>query len=207
MILDQEEQCRPLIVWFITDNKPGHLNQLKGLESRLSVHAQIQSKWLSASESAVTWLDILFRRLPDIDLNTLRPDIVIGAGHRTHKHVLAMKRHFGCFSVLLMKPSLPVWWFDAVIIPEHDNPAVSDRVLVTTGVLNNVVPQKRSAESVNPVGKGLILIGGESKHYEWDNESVLQQLEQVVMGSKGVNEWVLSNSRRTPDTFLSLLKE
>ena len=196
---------KSLNVWFITDDKPGHLNQLKGLESRLSVHAKIQSKWLSVADNNLSWLSVFLKRLPQDCLTEHAPDIVVGAGHRTHKLILALKRRFHCFSVLLMKPSVPVSWFDALIIPEHDSPPNCAHILPTVGVLNNVVPILDAKQK--PANKGLILIGGESKHYQWDENNILDQVEDIVSKSPNISFWVLGNSRRTPISFINKLKE
>ena len=196
---------KPIVVWFFTDDKPGHLNQLKGLESRLSAHAKIEARWFSISNKKISWFDTLLKRFSYEGEQS--PDLVVGAGRRTHKYLVATKRSYDCFSLVLMRPSLPLSLFDAAIIPEHDSPAVKDNILVTVGVLNNVVPRDRSALGVESNKRGLILIGGESKHYLWDDEYILQQLESIVASSNDVGEWVLGNSRRTPDSFLTLLKE
>jgi len=196
---------KPLVVWFFTDDKPGHLNQLKGLESRLSVHAKIEARWFSISNKKISWFDTLLKRFSYEGEPS--PGLVVGAGRRTHKYLVATKRSYNCFSLVLMKPSLPLSLFDAAVIPEHDSPAVKDNILVTIGVLNNVVPRDRNTQGVTPKKRGLILIGGESKHYTWDDDVILQQLESVIASSENVGEWTLGNSRRTPDSFLALLKE
>ncbi len=196
---------KPIVVWFFTDDKPGHLNQLMGLEARLSAHAKIEARWFSIANKRISWFDALLKRFSYEGERS--PDLVVGAGRRTHKYLVATKRSYDCFSLVLMRPSLPLSLFDAAIIPEHDSPAVKDNILVTVGVLNNVVPRSISAENVKLNHRGLILIGGESKHYTWDDESILQQLELIVASSNDVDEWVLGNSRRTPDSFLTLLKE
>jgi len=196
---------KPIVVWFFTDDKPGHLNQLKGLESRLSVHVKIEARWFSISNKKISWFDTLLKRF-SYD-GEQAPDLVVGAGRRTHKYLVAAKRSYDCFSLVLMRPSLPLTLFDAAVIPEHDSPAVKNNILVTVGVLNNIVPRDLNAQSNASKKRGLILIGGESKHYIWDDEFILQQLESIVASSNNVEEWILGNSRRTPDSFLALLKE
>ena len=195
----------PIVVWFFTDDKPGHLNQLIGLESRLSVHANIESRWFSIANKKISWFDTLLKRFSCDGEDS--PNLVVGAGRRTHKYLVATKRSYDCFSLVLMRPSLPLSLFDAAIIPEHDSPADKDNILETVGVLNNVMPRAIIAPNEEPCKQGLILIGGESKHYIWDEERILQQLESMVASSDDVDEWVLGNSRRTPDSFLTLLKE
>jgi mitochondrial fission protein ELM1 len=195
---------KPLVVWFFTDDKPGHLNQLKGLESRLTVHADIESRWFSISNKKISWFDALLKRFSYEGESA--PDLVVGAGRRTHKYLVATKRSYECFSLVLMRPSLPLSLFDAAVIPEHDSPPIKDNILVTVGVLNNVVPRDHNVKSAAEQKRGLILIGGESKHYVWDDAAILQQLESVVASSDNIDEWVLGNSRRTPESFLKAHK-
>ncbi len=192
-----------LSIWIVTDNKPGHLNQLKGLCERIAAHRNTNEHWLSVEEINCSWLDCLLGRYKTSAQTA--PDIVIGAGHRTHKAILAIKRTFNCFAVVLMKPSLPVSWFNASIIPEHDNPAERSQTLITKGVLNTISPMTVTPES--PFNhKGLILIGGESKHYHWTSQEIAQQVLQLVHRQPDT-QWLLSDSRRTPSNFMSLLSQ
>ncbi len=208
--------ARPLNIWIVTDRKPGHLNQLKGLCERVATHTKTTERWISNSDAQTNWLDCLLRRYhyplnqpPSISHQT--PDIVIGAGHSTHKEVLAIKRHFRCFSVLLMKPSLPAWWFSATIIPEHDNPTPNNQTLITKGVLNTIAPITHISDTSTPEfdanhNKGLLLIGGDSKHYHWDTAEVVRQVVALTEANTNI-QWTLSNSRRTDPDFLTQLKQ
>lgn len=193
------------MVWFFTDDKPGHLNQLKGLESRLLAHANIEPCWVSVTVKKISWVDAILKRIP-YDCEPV-PDLVVGAGSATHKYLVAARRKYHCLSLLLMKPSLPLWLFDAAIIPEHDNPPTRDNILITTGVLNNVVPRVAGSRKLPSKKLGLILIGGASKHYIWDDDAILQQIESVVAKSTDIDQWVLGNSRRTPESFLVKIKQ
>ena len=40
-------------IWLLTDNKPGHRNQLKGLGNRLRVHAGATVHWIDAPAKKV----------------------------------------------------------------------------------------------------------------------------------------------------------
>ncbi|MBC8201041.1 MAG: mitochondrial fission ELM1 family protein [Planctomycetes bacterium] len=55
------------------------------------------------------------------------------------------------------------------------------------------------------VEKGLILVGGESSHYLWDDARVANQIKEVVHQNSQV-QWTLTTSRRTPETFVALLQ-
>lgn len=193
-----------LTLWLVTDNKPGHRNQLQGLADRLAAHVPISVRWIEALSLDIGWQDFLLRRWEQnahsSDTPEHAPDIVIGAGHRTHKAILTAKRHFRCFSAVLMKPSLPLRSFDAAIIPAHDAPPERNNVLVTEGVLNTIIPASSPAET----NQHLVLVGGESKHYHWNTQDILKQIEAVAATFKE-QQVILTDSRRTPEDFATAL--
>lgn len=108
--------------------------------------------------------------------------------------------------VLLMRPSLPTHWFDLCLIPEHDldepiSKSIEENIITTCGVLNSVRPAAKPDRQ-----RGLILIGGPSKHHDWDDASVKMQVGEVVGASRGTH-WTLTTSRRTPETLVPRLSD
>ena len=73
-------------------------------------------------------------------------------------------------------------------------------VIKVEGALNAIAPSQESS-----MDKGLILIGGPSRHVHWDNAHVIGQLNVVLNASPGM-QWRLTTSRRTPEDFLSFLE-
>lgn len=192
---------RAVTVWWFNDGKPGHANQSFGLIKALhrlfalEVHELTPMTTPNALVSLATGVYVDGASLP-------RPDLIIGAGHRTHLSMLAARRAFGGRIIVLMKPSLPLTWFDLCLIPEHDQPTARDNVITTRGVLNTVEPIADKDTS-----KGLILIGGLSKHFKWDDDAILAQVNDIVRHAPSVR-WTISDSRRTPASLskrLSLL--
>ena len=110
--------------------------------------------------------------------------------------LLCLKYFFGGKSILIMKPSLPCNWFDLCIIPEHDKFKGRGHILWTKGVLANTTNLINKDEK-----KGLILIGGISKHYIWDSKSVVNQIEELLRNNLSIH-FILSPSRRTPKDFM-----
>ncbi|OOZ38041.1 ELM1/GtrOC1 family putative glycosyltransferase [Solemya elarraichensis gill symbiont] len=100
-----------------------------------------------------------------------------------------------------MRPSFPVSWFDLVITPFHDNAKKSSNLVCTYGALNRV----RNSGTQNE-NAGLILIGGHSSHYQWNDGQLVQQIKHIV-NSSGSVQWVLTTSRRTPGSFIQALHE
>ena len=124
------------------------------------------------------------------------PDLLIGAGHSTHLPLLTLQRCFGGKTVVVMKPSLPTALFDLCLIPSHDNLIFQpENVVRTQGALNRIRP---AAE--HDSGRGLLLIGGPSKHFRWSDDAVVDQVRQVVQES--IACWTVATSGRTPDSFI-----
>ncbi|AFU99715.1 mitochondrial fission ELM1 family protein [Simiduia agarivorans] len=195
--LEQETSATPKRVWLITDGKPGHLNQLRGLGQRLQHYASVELIEVPVQGSG-WWCWLKGSNPCDA---AAAPDLVIAAGSRTQPWLLAARRHFNCPAVLLMRPFLPYGWFDAVIVPAHDQPPARPNVLVTQGVVNAVQP----GESPAGAEQQLLLVGGESRHYGWDSAALAAQIQALVMEASGA-EFVLSDSRRTPADFIPRLQ-
>jgi len=190
----------PLVVWIISDGKPGHMNQSLGLAEALARAAPTEIVTTPALPAWRAWLALLLKRFPD---NTLpKPDLILGAGHATHLTLLAARRARGGRAVVLMKPGLPRRWFDLCILPQHDDIAADAHTLVTEGAMNRIRPApERTAETR---ARGLFLIGGVSSHFEWDSDAIQVQIRSVLARTPETH-WTLTTSRRTPADFLAQL--
>lgn len=190
---DRADLAAPRVatLWLITDDKPGHRSQLQGLAQALAARTAVGAHWMAApaGRSALwQWLSGRFppgAGLPD-------PDFILVAGHRTHLAGLAARRARGGRLIALMRPSLPLGWFDLCAIPQHDRPPARANVIATRGVLNTARP-----DPGREAGKGLFLIGGPSKHHGWDGAGLLAQIDAILAATPGV-QWTLTTSRRTP---------
>lgn len=192
-----------MCVWFFHDHRLGHLKQLQGLAARMEALAGIHSCWLDIQDYALG-LRHLF--ISPSYLNTLpQPAMIIGAGHKTHLSVLLAARRYRAFSALIMKPSLPLSWFDAIICPEHDKARPRDNILNTFGPLNRITPSEQPL-SLESRTNNLILIGGPSRHFRFDIARLLSQIQQICQENPQT-QWLLSNSPRTPVEIMSQLKE
>ncbi|MCK4710023.1 MAG: mitochondrial fission ELM1 family protein [Gammaproteobacteria bacterium] len=179
------------VVWFFSDGKPGHVNQTQGLIQALSNNIEVQGfelKPVSFIKALFFWL---FKIYPAGN-NLPKPDLIIGAGHSVHASMLAARRARGGKAIVLMKPSLPMSWFDLCIVPEHDGVMEKENVLLTQGALNRVIPSQDKQQDF-----GIILIGGPSSHYGWDDVSLIDRIKTVIEKAPNV-QWVLATSRRTP---------
>ena len=188
----------PIVVWRFMDGKAGHENQTAGLLAALRNCVSVVDYQLQAASCRPSLASFVTRRIP-FGQGLPDPDLIVGAGHATHLSMLAARRARGGRIIVLMKPSLPTCWFDLCVIPAHDVPRSADNILVTQGVLNRM--QSFADKNDNT---GLILIGGPSTHVNWSDDAVLAQLRTVLEQDDGVH-WILTTSRRTPDSLLCSL--
>ena len=190
-----EAAGKRLVVWIVSDGKPGHVNQSLGLAEALAHATPTAIHILPAQPPLRAGLAWLLRRPLAHDLPA--PDLILGAGHATHLTLLAARRAHGGRTVVLMKPSLPRRCFDLCIVPRHDSIAADARTLVSEGALNRIQP----ASDADPA-QGLILVGGPSAHFAWDSAAVSAQIDSLVEHTPGMR-WTLATSRRTPADFVS----
>jgi mitochondrial fission protein ELM1 len=94
------------VVWLLTDNKPGHRNQLKGLGNRLRVLAGASTYWVDASTVPVPLWRALLGSAPRMEASLPRPDLVIAAGSGTHRLLLALRKLRGTRTLVIMKPAI-----------------------------------------------------------------------------------------------------
>ncbi len=188
------------VVWRIVDGKAGHEAQTQGLLEALRERVTLRSCEIRASKRWKSFMDGTLEGFPPGE-NLPTPDLIIGAGSQTHLAILAARRAYGGKAIVLMQPSLPAWMFDLCLIPRHDRKHKGSSILTTDGVLN---PMKRAKSA--QVDQGLFLIGGPSKHYEWNTPQMLKQVMQLVEEGPEI-DWTLTTSRRTPEACTAALLE
>jgi len=180
-----------LTLWILGDGKPGHENQSLGLAEAMGrcvdcdVHRIPAKPWQEALK--------LGAALP-------KPDLIVAAGHSTHRLLWWLARRHRARSVVMMRPSLPMGLFDMVIAPEHDfKSSHSNRanLLTTRGALNRVVPASGEGK-----GGGLVLLGGPSKHHGWDAEVMRGMLAEIAERTPNLE---VADSRRTPKGYIDTL--
>lgn len=192
------DHFRSYVVWSITDGRPGHLQQIRGLIKALGRQLPIREIELRAEPATRALGYLATGRFPPGEHHPA-PDLIIGAGHATHLNILAARRARGGKTVVLMKPSLPRFLFDLCLIPQHDGVAPTRSVILTHGALNTM----QRSSSANP-HVGLILLGGLSRHYQWRDAEILQSVAKLATDAPDVH-WTLTTSPRTPASLLSAL--
>lgn len=185
-----------LNVWCFLDGKPGHQNQTLGLVDALQRCATCK---LEPREIVVptTFPARFFGYSPRTLPNSPQPHLLVGAGHATHIPILRARRRFGGRSIVLMKPSLPLSFFDLCVVPDsHSLPSSSQHVLLTRGVLNRI----QYSHNQDP-DQATILVGGPSQHFDWSDDEVLNQMAPVILNHPNIR-WTVATSRRTPQSFI-----
>ncbi|MET3999104.1 mitochondrial fission protein ELM1 [Marinobacterium sp. MBR-109] len=174
-------------ILIISDGKPGHRNQSLGLAEAIARRTSVEISEREPMGRFEALRLCLGGALPQLDD---RPDLLIGAGHTTHLTLLALRKLYRAPAIVLMKPSIPMGFFDLCLVPEHDQPPRRPNIIVTDGALNRMLPGEKAP------GSGVILIGGPSKHYRWDEAGVLNQVQALLESEQ--RDWLIGSSRRTP---------
>ena len=185
-------------IWLIMDGKRGHEKQSEDLVQALQNLVGIE----------VTKMDGMFLkpfiskllRLFNFD-SIKKPDLIIGTGHATHLHMIFSKILNGGKTVVIMKPSLPYSWFDLCLIPKHDGVPEKPGIFLTNGAINNIENEKKHNKS-----KGLIVLGGKSKHFIWNNQVVILQIKNIIKQNPKI-QFKIATSRRTPEDFIDNLDD
>lgn len=171
-------------ITIISDGKPGHLAQSRGLADAIGRRGDVP---ISEKDCGT--------KISVNDFAGDSPGMVIVAGHRAYQSALLVAAQLGCPAIALMNPG---WWlrrkFDVCVIPRHDGVAESNNVIVTEGALNSLQPAADSSP-----GEALLLIGGPSRHHHWEDESLLAQLHTLLARDSDLR-WTATSSRRTPES-------
>ena len=186
-----QTENNPVILWQISDGKRGHLSQSTGLIEALRRRAPLVVHQVKAPPLGRSLASCFTGKTPWAAQLPV-PQVVIGAGHATHAALLAVGRAYGARTVVLMRPSLPLDWFDYCLAPAHDDPPARDNVIITAGAVNPM-----QATKDHDPERGLILVGGPSRHYHIDTHALLSRIKQVLAHAPP-RYWTLSNSPRTP---------
>lgn len=189
---------RPLVIWRFSDGRRGHDAQSRGLAAAI---CRIQtSDCHDFPVAGPLWSLVNFLRAHfPAGADRPDPDLLIGAGHATHLPLLAARRARGGRAVILMSPSIPAGCFDLCLVPEHDEPAPGGNIIVTQGPLNTV-----AFSQTHVADRGLILIGGPSRHFHWHKDGLAAQITAIVAHAD--TKWCIGDSPRTPPSTRHALR-
>jgi len=188
------------IIWRLLDGKKGHEKQSLALVRSLKEQSRCRIFDINIQDLENPFLALIFKK-NNLNKGLIKPDIAIGAGHKTHFHLLAIKRCFNAKIVVIMKPSIPHKLFDLCVIPKHDDVKSGNNVFITNTPLVNFNLNKKKKENM-----ALFLIGGPSKHFYWDSKKVLEQIKNISQEFK-FKKLLITTSRRTPIDFINEYKK
>ena len=187
---------------YVSDGKAGHRSQALGLFQAM------KRQQANATFEEVSIHDLPIFSLINAFFSSKKslfkqvPDFIFGVGSHTHFRVWLLGKIFKkAKTVILMKPNLPIAWFDYAVIPEHDGIPANSRVIVTRGALNPIRNENRHQKA-----RILIALGGSSKRHQWNQEKVLLSVQQIVEHNPN-SEIILTTSRRTPAKFIDILRQ
>jgi mitochondrial fission protein ELM1 len=188
----------PLQIWLLGDGRTGHLNQSLGLAEAIGRKTPAQVEKLALPSGST------LRRIRDLGRITSElpaPDLLLGAGHRTHLPLIWLCRKTAAKTVVLMKPTLPTGLFDLCMVPRHDLTRAEPpaNVIPTIGALNKVLADPNAKRDDH-----LILVGGPSGQHGWDGDPLASAIGKIVGDG---SSWEITDSRRTPDGFLESLEK
>ncbi|TVQ82880.1 MAG: hypothetical protein EA357_07895 [Micavibrio sp.] len=142
------------------------------------------------------------------------PDLVIASGRKSIAAALHIKKQSGgeTLIVQVQDPRIDPKHFDLVTVPQHD-PARGENVIVTTGALHRVTPEKLGREAQKfpelhklPAPRIAVMIGGDSRAHrltEARGATLAAQLKTLAQKNGGM---MVTVSRRTPFPCLALLQ-
>lgn len=189
---------RPQFIRVLSDGRPGHENQSLGLAEAIARRTGAHIECVRFGPT-----DLIWSRYRKAVAGDGHVDLLLGAGHRTHLALCLAARKLAARSVVIMKPTWPVWFFDLCLVPRHDlrpGAPLPARLVPTFGALNRLPEQLPAKQS-----RGLVLIGGPSRAHGWDANLLLAAILEVLRARTEL-AWMLSDSRRTPRGFLDQLR-
>ena len=98
----------------LSDRRPGHENQTMGLAQALARRSGARIELVHIKGDGYFGR---YRKALALTPGDSAPQLLVGAGHATHLPVLFASRRFGARSVIVMKPTWPMWWFDLCLVP------------------------------------------------------------------------------------------
>ena len=185
-------------IWWFKDSKIGHEKQVRAILDNLACSEDFILEEISSNNPI--WLELLLYMLkirPKIDSI---PDVIIGAGSKTNIPMLRHKLHKKTKVISVMKPQFFQKRFDLILAPRHDFLAIPENVHTYIGSLAKV----RISNDLENIG--LIVIGGINRHFDFNHDHILLQINFITSLYPEIN-WIVFNSRRTPQKFNTEIKK
>ena len=175
------------VLW-VKDNNIGHEKQVDVLLKELSKKLNLKI------DSRIVKNSFLFqKKIENVKSNYY--DILIGAGHKTYSILLKNKKNQKKTTkvIAILSPSFNKSKFDIICAPSHDKHKFNsqENVIFFEGSLVTVSLKKIREDVV------MIAIGGTNKHYDFDQDHLLSQIEYFISINSNKHCYIF-NSKRTP---------
>ena len=206
------------ILW-IKDGKKGHEKQVQALLEELSktidiniyeenYHISSQKRSLDIFHHATSYIFKKYNSckiLRDYNQNDIH--LVVGAGSNIHTRILLIKKvlkniyNKNIIAVSILTPTFFKKEFDFICAPTHDEIKLSNfkNTIFFEGSLAKVSIQNPDADI------GLIGIGGINKHFIFNEDDLIRQIEYVLTLYPNKN-WYFFSSRRTTNLMNNKIK-
>lgn len=202
--------------WILADSeKVGSQNQCIGLAENLGYQYTVKKIKLSFFYK-ITAPFFFFgsRFFASTDLSPPYPDLIIASGRQAASVVASL--YGKVKTVFILDPYLPSFFFDAVIVPNHDARIGRSRraknVIKIIGSLHGLTKEKiekAAAEMPFDVKKPVVtvLLGGDSSHFSYTEKHIkhfaakLKKLSEFL----GAASFLITPSRRTRPDVIAIL--
>lgn len=203
--------------WIVTEGIAGTENQCLGVAEALGItpvvkRIKLKFPWRQLSP----WLRSGHQYALATGSDPIAPpypDLLIASGRKSIGIALHIKKMSGgkTFLVQIQDPRIDPKHFDLVIAPRHDK-VRGDNVLLTTGALHRVTPEKIAAEKKKfekqleslPRPRVALLIGGSSKSHTMTPENTKKLADGLQALKAGI---MITASRRTGEENARLLRD
>ncbi len=186
------------VVWRFLDGRPGHENQTIGLSDALLRQADCECVDVHVPRDRKGMRFLLSPSFGDCE-NRARRMFLIGAGHATHMPMLAARFKYGGLATVIMKPTIPMSFFDLCLVR-----FTTRQCRTTARCADRRCSESNASIRFQDPRKGMILIGGPSRHFGWNDESVLRQVTRIC--AMASSNWTIVTSERTPASFVQLCR-
>ncbi len=203
--------------WVLTEGIAGTENQCLGVAEALALspvikRVKLRTPWKQLSP----WLRCGHRYAlaPESDsIVPPWPDLLIASGRKSIGIALDIKKRSGgkTFLVQIQDPRIHPASFDLIAVPQHD-PMRGENVIVTTGALNRITPEKlqlarekwEETLAALPAPRVAVLLGGNSKAHRMTAAGCRNLVAQLRKLKAGL---MITASRRTGEENMRFLRE
>ena len=186
------------ILW-VKDGKLGHEKQVEALLNEISREEDTTITENTTKSFILEVIEFLSFGLVKADKDNLKEqnfDLVIGAGNKSFIRMANLAKIYK--NTKIVSILCPNYFlrsrFDHICIPIHDNHKKidSNKKITFEGSLSSVFDTDTNPEV------SMIAIGGNNKHFHFDIDSLLKQINYMVSLYPSI-KWYIFNSRRTPE--------